>query len=630
MVHFDVPFYSQHAEIEVHIVSSLSQMLDEHNTHAKSFRMTRDRLTHSEVHNIRLRLIAICEKDGRIYNVPTVSKVVALIAGDVDTHSRRDIILKTQSGQLQRIDELHSSYLDGYRPDILHRATSIGQKRKRNHLTMREWFSFRLQCRSNEAQTLLHSRKLFQQFIVEGYPMVESERLSFIRNNQKNIELTSFPACNSHWMLVPPKAYIKRGLPHVHLLLFLHPDNKYPSSNDIDQIISTEIPSQEDDLELYTLVQNHMVHGPCGILRRESPCMKEGKCSHVDGYSVYRRTNNGQTISKNGVIIDNKYIVPYNPKLLRKYQAHINIEWCDQNTSIKYLFKYINKGYDRVTAVIVHDENDATFHAATHHDEIKEYLDCRYISPCEATWRIFGFPIHGRKPIVERLHFHLPRQHTILYQDHDDIDDVLSKPSISDSKFISWMNTNQSFLEGRNLTYAEFVSKFVYDQKKRSWQLRKKGYTIGRLLWVPPTTGELFYLRKMLTIYKGPISFKDIRTIANVQYPTYREACFAMGFLQDDKEFVEAIKEVRDWGTTHYLRKLFALMLLTKIHLNDDHLKILALLEIEQLLQANQKSLRDYPSFLFPEEGNWPNRLDNSLILLELNFNIDEVRSEFL
>ena len=86
-------------------------MLDEHNTHAKSFRMTRDRLTHSEVHNIRLRLIAIREKDGRIYNVPTVSKVVALIAGDVDTHSRRDIILETQSDQLQRIYELHSSYL---------------------------------------------------------------------------------------------------------------------------------------------------------------------------------------------------------------------------------------------------------------------------------------------------------------------------------------------------------------------------------------------------------------------------------------------------------------------------------------------------------------------------------------
>jgi len=59
---------------------------------------------------------------------------------------------------------------------------------------MREWFAFRLQCRSNEAQTLLHSRKLFQQFVVEGYTMVESERLSFIRNNQKKLRVDKF--CN--------------------------------------------------------------------------------------------------------------------------------------------------------------------------------------------------------------------------------------------------------------------------------------------------------------------------------------------------------------------------------------------------------------------------------------------------
>ena len=36
-----------------------------------------------------------------------------------------------------------------------------------------------------------------------------------------------------------------------------------------------------------------------------------------------------------------------------------------------------------------------------------------------------------------------------------------------------------------------------------------------------------------------------------------------MGFSQDDREFVEAIKEAKDQGTTPYLRKLFVLMLLT-------------------------------------------------------------------
>uniref|UniRef100_A0A0R0E7S8 ATP-dependent DNA helicase n=1 Tax=Glycine max TaxID=3847 RepID=A0A0R0E7S8_SOYBN len=674
---------------------NMLKLLDEYNVHAKSFRMVRDRLTDSQVDNVKLRLIAAREKNGRTYNLPNVSEVDALIVGDFDPDSRRDIIVETQNGELQRIHELHSN---GYRPDILHRCTPSSRKRKRNCLTMREWFAYRLQSRSNEAQTFLHSRKLFQQFIVEAYTMVESERLSYIRNNKKNLDKGSskgkrvilpstfvgsprymdqlyfdgmaicshvgFPnlfitlTCNPNWpeirrVLAPLNlkatdrpdlisrvfrlkyeqmlfdltkkhllgkvvAYMhtiefqKRGLPHVHLLLFLHPDNKYPSLDDIDHIISVEIPSHENDPELYTLDQNHMVHGPCGILQSKSPCMKEGKCSRFypkmfhpqtvldsNGYPIYHRRNDGRTISKNGngVIIDNRYIVPYNAKLLRKYQAHINIEWCNQNTSIKYLFKYINKGYDRVTAVVIHDANGTLENTITQNDEIKEYVDRRYISPCEATWRIFGFPIHARKPAVERLHFHLPGQHNVVYEDDDDIDDILSKPSISDSKFLAWMNSNKCFSEGRNLTYSQFVSKFVYNQKTRS------------LIWVPPTTGELFYLRMMLTTCKGATSFEDIRTVENVLYPTYREACFAMVFL--------------------YALFNYFLYHLLELHIDDEQLKNLTLLEIEKLLHANQKSLRDYPTMPYLEGANPASCLENSLILSELNYNNDEARSEF-
>jgi len=79
-MHFNITFYSHHNEIQPHIVSSLRQMLDEHNTHAKSFRMARDRLADNEVHNVKLKLVANREKDGRTYNVPTVLEVAALIA----------------------------------------------------------------------------------------------------------------------------------------------------------------------------------------------------------------------------------------------------------------------------------------------------------------------------------------------------------------------------------------------------------------------------------------------------------------------------------------------------------------------------------------------------------------------
>ena len=86
-------------------------MLDEYNVHAKNFRMARDRLADTQVDNVKLRLIAGREKDGRTYNLPNVSEVAALIVGDFDPDSRRDIIVETQNGELQRIHELHSSYL---------------------------------------------------------------------------------------------------------------------------------------------------------------------------------------------------------------------------------------------------------------------------------------------------------------------------------------------------------------------------------------------------------------------------------------------------------------------------------------------------------------------------------------
>ncbi|KAF1858753.1 hypothetical protein Lal_00044786 [Lupinus albus] len=96
--------------------------------------------------------------------------------------------METQSGQLKRIDELHASYLafqypllfpygeDGYRHDVCHGLRGDSHTRKRNRVTSRK----------NEAQTLLCSRRLFHQFLVDAYTMEESERLSFIKRNQKN------------------------------------------------------------------------------------------------------------------------------------------------------------------------------------------------------------------------------------------------------------------------------------------------------------------------------------------------------------------------------------------------------------------------------------------------------------
>ena len=105
------------------------------------------------------------------------------------------------------------------------------------------------------------------------------------------------------------------------------------------------------------------------------------------------------------------------------------------------------------------------------------------------------------------------------------------------------MDANRKYPEAKNLTYIQFVSKFVYVKTRRTWKSRKSGYTIGRLMWVPQCTGKLCFLRLMLTVAKRPCSYEAIKIVGNIEYPTFKETCFAMGFIGDDKEYIEANRE---------------------------------------------------------------------------------------
>lgn len=297
-----------------------------------------------------------------------------------------------------------------------------------------------------------------------------------------------------------------------------------------------------------------MIHGPCGVQRRSSPCMISNRCSKyfpkkfvpntiidASGYPVYRRRDNGVHIKKGEAIIDNSFVVPYNAKLLLKYSAHINVEWCNQSRSIKYLFKYINKGHDRVTASFYNPASETPNEDVI--DEIRMYYDCRYLSPCEAVWRIYGFDINYREPPVERLMFHLPGENYVMFNSRKTITTVLSQDSSCYTKFLAWFAANQKYPEGSGLSYTEFPLKFVWNKQNREWTPRKRGFSIGRMHNVPPGTGELHYMRTLLNHVKGPTCYEDIRTVGDDVHPTFRDACYAMGLLDDDKEYINAINE---------------------------------------------------------------------------------------
>ena len=91
----------------------------------------------------------------------------------------------------------------------------------------------------------------------------------------------------------------------------------------------------------------------------------------------------------------------------------------------------------------------------------------------------------------------------IWFKDTKEIGSVLSKSTIKESMFTAWMDSNKRYPHGLDLMYAEYLFKLVYVAHRRCWQPRKQGYTIGRLIWVPPSSGKLFYMGMMLSSAKG-------------------------------------------------------------------------------------------------------------------------------
>ena len=65
----------------------------------------------------------------------------------------------------------------------------------------------------------------------------------------------------------------------MHILLHFVNDDKLETAEDIDGLISADFPDPVVDPEVHEIIKTYMIHGPCGILNPNSPCMKDGKCT---------------------------------------------------------------------------------------------------------------------------------------------------------------------------------------------------------------------------------------------------------------------------------------------------------------------------------------------------------------
>ncbi|KAM3376292.1 hypothetical protein P3S68_015007 [Capsicum galapagoense] len=696
-------------------------------------------------------------------------KIVHALSEMLDEHNNsipnlhfscRDNIVEHRKKGLQRITDLHPNFMsmtyplihpfgeDGYRLGI-NLAEVNNKTQKRQNLSMREFYCFRIQKRLNEGPTLLLAGRLLQQYIVDAYMAIEEERFRHIRNNKKKLKVDLYSGlmdairlgdsdssmigksiilpsshtggpryraqnyqdamaicrwagyldlfltftCNRKWPEINEMLHLigqhddnnrvdiicrvfriklfqlmqdlkkqqpfgkiiaclytiefqKRGLPHTHILLFLHPTLKSPSIDHINTIITAEIPDMEVDPDGYN------AQGKCS--KRFPKKFNNQTTFDEDGFPIYRRRNTGTQVKKNNVLLDNRYVVPYNRNLIVKFDAHINIELCNYSRSMKYLFKYINKGSDRATATIECTDT------AELNDKIKRYLDCRYISATKACWRIFKFDIHHREPAVERLPFHLQGENTIVFEEEERPKNIIRRPNAVKTKFTEWFTTNQKNDDARELTYSEFPTHWVWDANGKKWNRRKMGKAVGRIYFAHPASGERFYMRMLLNFVKGSTFFESIRTINGVSYKTYKEACYALGLLEDDKEWNDCLAEAACWASGNELRNLFVTILIhcqvsdsaklwrtnyeilseditslqrkrfqvKDLQLTEKQLEAYTLFELETILVKMGKSLKDIDGIPLPDSALLSDR-GSRLINKELDYDKEDLKKVY-
>ncbi|XP_071582449.1 uncharacterized protein, partial [Temnothorax nylanderi] len=360
----------------------------------------------------------------------------------------------------------------------------------------------------------------------------------------------------------------KRGLPHLHLLAMLSDEDKPRLSEVIDMMVWAEIPDEERYPELNEKVLKHMIHGPCGNQSQGYPCTgDDGKCSkgfpkefrnetnaNVNGYPMYQRRNTGKKYIVRGKEIDNRWVVPYSPYLIMKYDRHINLEICSSVKSVKYLYKYIHKGFDCAAIEVQTREGTRLITV----DEVNSFMDARYVSAPEAMWRLNGYDLFMKSHTVIRLAVHLPNRQMVYFRAGNE-EQAAQRELNRDTTLTAWFKLNQSDENAVHFLYTDIPSHYIYEKKETKWKLRKKGAEkiISRLYTVSIKDTERFYLRLLLLHVKGAKCFENMRTVNGVLYETFKDAAIAKNLVEADDLWEKTIEEATGSHMPAQLRELF-------------------------------------------------------------------------
>ncbi|XP_026377933.1 uncharacterized protein LOC113272291 [Papaver somniferum] len=155
-------------------------------------------------------------------------------------------------------------------------------------------------------------------------------------------------------------------------------------------------------------------------------------------------------------------------------------------------------------------------------DEIKKFVDARWVCPQEALWRIYKYQMNKICPPVVSLQIHLKYQQKIFLPEGRTVREVLRREKAS---LQSLLNINVTTVNGRvNVVLA-----------------RTNNY----------------YLRLLLNNVRDPTFFEDLLKVGSVTFSMYREVSQHLDLLESDTSMRDTLLEATQVHMPSSLRRLF-------------------------------------------------------------------------
>ncbi|GJX80260.1 uncharacterized protein Tco_0328409 [Tanacetum coccineum] len=306
--------------------------------------------------------------------------------------------------------------------DVAEDEEGINTTTSRKTVTVREYYRYKFQIRPYHTLILFGGR-LFQQFVVDTYIKIETSRLQFCGKKQSTIRADLYQGIIDCVNVGEVQSNRLGQIIVLHVSFICEDPRAHMHKITLDSE-STDVVKQEAGTNL-------------------SIFLHDLQSDLAEYYS--------------------KYAVPLNyaPTWTPKAHGFMFQETTQQGDDSYPLYRQRDNGIEK---------------------NIKRFHDARYVSPPEAMWRIYGFPLSNVYPSVMSLQVHLPNKQFVTLEEDVVLTNILERERNKRSMLTAFFELNQTDTQARQHLYKDIPQFYTWNKSTHKGNRQKQGNMRGRMV----------------------------------------------------------------------------------------------------------------------------------------------------